>query len=297
MVLSKEWEVIDGTLHRNQIRGENKRLFYKDPSFKNALIRFEFKFDGAQDIRLVTGSNGNYNAVVHIKKDHFFIQTAMDKRGPWFPMRHGECAYSFETGKWYVMTVEFYEDQVIAHLDREQLAYGKHPMINQERTYLALQVDQAGACFDNIQVFGAAVHSSHENNLQLIDKQSGKFPFAKTDQDEYKILKGNLHAILYMKDPKYQKLVGNVEEIDLQKKAAFSTSFCEPQGYSKENSIIEKEAPSRRFCLQGNTFCHSSSKPGNRSVSCNAKAIHREITGLKAKSCPRKSSKRAKRQP
>ena len=52
-------------------------------------------------------------------------------------MRHGECAYSFETGKWYVMTVEFYEDQVIAHLDHEHLAYGKHPMINQERTYLA----------------------------------------------------------------------------------------------------------------------------------------------------------------
>ena len=237
----KEWEVIDGTLHRNQIKGENKRLFYKDPSFKNALIRFEFKFDGAQDIRLVTGSNGSYNTVVHIKKDHFFIQTAMDKRGSWFPMRHGECAYPFETGKWYVMTVEFYEDQVIAHLDHEHLAYGKHPMINQERTYLALQVDQAGACFDNLQVFGTARHSSQENNLQLIAKQSGKFPFAKTVQEKYKILKGNLHAILYMEDPKYQKMVKDVEELDSQKKELFPQAFRSHKDFQKQIQSLRKK--------------------------------------------------------
>ena len=85
----------------------------------------------------------------------------------------------FETGKWYVITVEFYEDQVIAHLDHEHLAYGKHPIINQERNYLALQVDQAGACFDNIEVYGVAKHSSQENNLQLIEKQRGKFLLLK----------------------------------------------------------------------------------------------------------------------
>ena len=237
----KEWEVVNGTLHRNQIKGKNKRLFYKDPFFKNALIRFEFKFDGAQDIRLVTGSNGSYNTVVHIQKDHFFIHTALDKRGPWFPMRHGECAYSFETGKWYVMTVEFYEDQVIAHLDHEHLAYGKHQMINQERTYLALQVDQAGACFDNIQVFGAAKHSSLENNLKHIDKQSGNFPFAKTVQEKYKILKANLHAILYMEDPKYKELVKNVEKIDSQKKALFPQAFGNHKDFQKQIQSLKKK--------------------------------------------------------
>ena len=237
----KEWEVIDGILHRNQIEGENKRLFCKNTSFQNALIRFEFKFDGAHDIRLVTGSHGNYNTVVHIQKDHFFIKTAMDKRGPWFPMRHGECAYCFERGKWYVMTVEFYEDQVIAHLDHEHLAYGKHPMINQERTYLALQVDQAGAYFDNIQVFGAAKHSLQENNLLLIDKQKGNFPFAKTVQEKYKIKMGNLHAILYMKDPKYQKLVKDVDEIDSQKKELFPQAFDSHKDFQKQIQSLRKK--------------------------------------------------------
>ena len=237
----KEWEVLNGTLHRNQIKGENKRLFYKDPSLKNALIRFEFKFDGAQDIRLVTGSHGNYNTVVHIKKDHFFIQTAQDKRGPWFSMRHGECAYDFKTGKWYVMTVEFYEDQVIAHLDHERLAYAKHPMIHQERTYLALQVDQSGASFDNIQVFGAAKNPRLENNLQFIGVQTDRFPYAKSDKEKYQILKSNLHALFYMKDPSYQTLVKKVAQIDSQKKELFPQAFGTHKDFKKHIQSLRRK--------------------------------------------------------
>ena len=114
-------------------------------------------------------------------------------------------------------------------------------MINQERTYLALQVDQAGACFDNIQVFGTARHSSQENNLQLIDKQSGKFPFAKTVQEKYKILKGNLHAILYMEDPKYQKMVKDVEELDSQKKELFPKAFGSHKDFQKQIQSLRKK--------------------------------------------------------
>ena len=114
-------------------------------------------------------------------------------------------------------------------------------MINQERTYLALQVDQTGACFDNIQVFGTARHSSQENNLQLIAKQSGKFPFAKTVQEKYKILKGNLHAILYMEDPKYQKIVKDVEEIDSQKKELFPQAFGSHKDFQKQIQSLRKK--------------------------------------------------------
>ena len=172
----KEWEVKNGKLFRNQIAGDNKRLFYKEPNFKDALIRFEFRFDGAKDIRLVTGSNGGYNTVVHIRKNHFFIQTANDSNSSFFPIRHGECAYNFKDVKWYVMTIEFLGDQVVAHLDHQHIVYGKHPIIQKERTYFAFQVDRAGASFDNIQVFGVAKNPQYQKNKQLIDKQSNMFP-------------------------------------------------------------------------------------------------------------------------
>ena len=48
-----------GFFVRNEIPGENKRLFYKEPDFKDGMVRFDFQFDGASDIRLVTGSSGH----------------------------------------------------------------------------------------------------------------------------------------------------------------------------------------------------------------------------------------------
>ena len=163
-----------GVLLRNQMGGTNKRIFYKDPNFQDALIRFDFQFNGATDIRLITGSNGSYKTELHIQKDNFFIQTAQDKKGTWFPTRHGECAFEFKEGKWYTMTIEFIDDHLVAHLDHKHMVYAKHPMIRNLRTDLAFQVDQAGASFDNLQVFQVGQHPEQNNNLDLIKENEAR---------------------------------------------------------------------------------------------------------------------------
>ena len=230
----KEWEVRDGVLHRNGLAGQNNRIFYKEPDFKDAFIRFEFRFDGAGDIRLVTGASGYYNTVIHIRRDQFFIQTAMDDRGPWFSMRHGECAYDFKAGKWYVITIEFIGDQVVAHLDHEHIAYAKHPIIDQERTYLALQVDQAGASFDNLQVFGAGRHRDRVANLAHIEKSKDRFPVKKSVRDEHEILKRNLHALFHMGDHAYRKLVEEVDRLDAEKIERYPEVFSSHKAFQKK---------------------------------------------------------------
>jgi len=237
----KEWQVEDGILRRNLFAGQNKRLFYKEPNFKDAFIRFEFRFDGAEDIRLVTGASGNYNTVIHIRRDHFFVQTAQDHRGPWFSMRHGECAYDFKPGKWYVMTVEFIGDQVVAHLDHQRIAYAKHPIIDQERTYLALQVDQAGASFDNLRVFSAGRHRDREVNLTHIEKSQDRFPVKKSIRDQHEIRKRNLHARLHMDDPNYRKLVGEIERLDAEKVERFPEAFSSHKAFQKKIQKLRRQ--------------------------------------------------------
>ncbi|MBT5716669.1 MAG: DUF4976 domain-containing protein, partial [Opitutae bacterium] len=237
----KEWEVKNGMLLRNQVAGDNKRLFYKEPNFKDALIRFEFRFDGAKDIRLVTGSNGGYNTVLHIRKNHFFIQTAYDPDGPFYPMRHGECAYNFKNGKWYVMTIEFLEDQVVAHLDHQHIAYGKHPIFQKERTYFAFQVDQAGASFDNVQVFQVGGKSDKDEILSRIASSKENLPIERTPKEGYHILKQNLHAKLHMTDPTYRALVEQVDLLDQEKVERFPEVFASHKAFQKKTQALRKK--------------------------------------------------------
>ncbi|MCP3692925.1 MAG: sulfatase-like hydrolase/transferase, partial [Planctomycetaceae bacterium] len=65
------WSIRNETLWRNELPAENDRIFIKNPEFKDVVMRFDFRFEGAQDIRLLTGTPGHYNAVVHVRPDHF----------------------------------------------------------------------------------------------------------------------------------------------------------------------------------------------------------------------------------
>ena len=153
---SKDWVAEDGILKRLETGSDNTRIFLRDAEYKNVVVKFDFRLGDAQDVRLMTGTGGGYNAVIHLRPDHFFIQTALDRSVPYFPYRHGECAYKFDPDRWYTMTVEFLGDEVIAHLDRDHAAHAKHPIIDRTRRYLAIQVDEHAAAFDNFQVFTAA---------------------------------------------------------------------------------------------------------------------------------------------
>ena len=237
----KEWQVEGGILSRNQFAGRNKRMFYKNPTFKDAFIRFEFRFEGARDIRLVTGASGPYNTVVHIRQDHFFIQTAQDDRGPWLSMRHGECAYDFEPDKWHVITIEFIGDQVVAHIDHEHVVYAKHPIIDQERTYLALQVDQAGASFDNLQVFSASRHPDRTANLSRIEELAERFPVKKSIREQHEIRKKNLHARFHMEDPSYRRLVDEIKRLDEEKAERFPIAFGSHKSFQKKIQELRKK--------------------------------------------------------
>jgi hypothetical protein len=139
------------------------------------------------------------------------------------------------------MTVEFIGDQVVAHLDHEHLVYAQHPIIDQERTYFALQVDQAGASFDNLQVFGAGRHRDREANLAHIEKSKDRFPVKKSVRDEHEIRKRNLHARFHMDDPAYRKLVGEIERLDSEKVERFPEAFSSHKAFQKKIQKLRKK--------------------------------------------------------
>ncbi|MEK6238550.1 MAG: hypothetical protein N2C14_27845, partial [Planctomycetales bacterium] len=98
------------------------------------------------------------------------------------------------------MTVEFLGDALVAHVDRDHVALAQHPIIDNERTYLAFQADESAAAFDNFQIFTAAKHKRHAENLARAQSLADRFPVKKTVAEEYEIQKRNAHEWFYPRD-------------------------------------------------------------------------------------------------
>ena len=238
---SKDWSVENGILLRGDAGSDTTRIFLKDAQYRDVMIRFDFQLKKAQDIRLITGSSGHYNAVVHIRRDHFYLQTALDESGPYFSYRHGECAYNFEPNRWYTMTVEFIGDQLVAHIDRDHLAYAQHPILDKERSYFAFQVDDSAAAFDNVQILKATRHSQQAANLEHIRSVANQHPVQKSLQKQFDIQKTNAHEWLYQRHEAYRKLVQQVDALDEKNKQLFPDIFRSHKEFQHEISVLRKQ--------------------------------------------------------
>ncbi|MGB0760355.1 MAG: sulfatase-like hydrolase/transferase [Rubripirellula sp.] len=238
---NKDWSVENETLTRSKTGTETTRIFLKDTKFTDALIRFDFRLGNAQDIRLVTGTGGHYNSVIHIRPDHFFLQTAKDPDGPYFSYRHGECAFQFHPEQWYTMTVEFLSDELIAHVDPDHIAYAKHPIIDKERQYFAFQSDTGAAQFDNVQIFTGSKQARNETTQKSVLDKANRHPVAKTLKEQFTVEKVNAHERLYQNSPEYRHLVTEVDRLDRQKAERFPEVFQSNKQIRKSISEIRKK--------------------------------------------------------
>ena len=176
------------------------------------------------------------------------------------------------------MTLEFSDDQVIAHLDHHHIAFAKHPIIRQERTYFAFQVDQAGASFDNVQVFQVGRHPKKDENLYHVLSCIGKFPLQKTPKEEYRILKQNLHAKLHMTDPAYRALVEQVDLLDNEKIKRF------PEVFSSSRELSQKRQDLREKLLREDPLFQKLMKDRRAAHAASLDYLHKKdkrITKLK----------------
>jgi len=232
-----DWKAEGGVLKRLDSRSGNTRIFLKDAVYRDAIIRFDFRLGNARDVRLMTGSGGHYNTILHLRPDHFYLQTAKDKSVPYFSFRHGECAFEFDPERWYTMTVEFLGEEAIAHLDQSHVVHASHPIINRTRGYFALQVDEHAAEFDNVQILSAVSNKDAEARARM-ETALGRFPVEKTTSELFDILRMNAHEWYFQNDIDYRRLVLRVEELDEVRRQRFPDAFRTLKEY---RSLIQEE--------------------------------------------------------
>ena len=230
----KWWESRGGILIRNSLPGENKRIFIKKPEYKDVVIRFDFQFRGAEEIRLVTGGGGSYNFGVHIRQNRFRVRTADDKNIPHFPTILGECPFRFKEGKWYRMQVELVNDYILARLDAQHFVVGKHPILNRKREYFAFQVDKSSAAFDNVGIWHAEEKEDWRATITtLIQKQSNRPWIKRSPDEELKDLKMITIDRTYRSDAQYRAAVSRHEQLKALAKKKYPAAFRTPKEAQK----------------------------------------------------------------
>ncbi|MDA9778619.1 sulfatase-like hydrolase/transferase [Rubripirellula sp.] len=243
-----DWRAEQNILKRLPHGKGNTRIFLRDAEYHDCVIRFDFRLGDAKDVRLMTGSGGHYNTVLHVRPDHFFLQTAQDQSIPYFSFQYEECAYSFDPHRWYTITVEFLGDEAIAHLDHDHIVHAQHPIIDRKRDYFAIQVDEHAADFDNIEILTAVAKKNSDNNRAIIKSSIGKFSLKRSSDEEFNIRKSNAHEWYYQRDEKYRALIKRVDQLDELLKERFPAAF---QSHKEHRKVIQKE---RKRLLEENTL-------------------------------------------
>jgi len=219
----------DGALLRTDVEPtQSKRVFLKDPSFHNTIIQFDFKLSGkTTDLRLVTGSGGGYNSVTQIHTGHFQINTPIDRDAGIVPAHLGDCIRKSRSGQWQTITVEYWDDEIIAHLSDNDFVLGKHPIIDRTRKYFAFQFDFPGASIDNIHVWAATGQRNNwaETRKKLALIQADRAPAKRDPAERYKLEYMNLKSRLTLEDQTYRDLVAIHDKLQAALHADYTDAF------------------------------------------------------------------------
>ena len=251
----------DGALLRTNVNPtESQRVFLKDASFHNTIIQFDFRLSGqTTELRLVTGSGGGYNSVTRIAPDHFQVNTPVDRDGGFVPAHLGECTRRPHSDEWQTMTVEYWNDEILAHLGDNEFVLGQHPIIDRTRRYFAFQFDLPGASIDNVRIWRATDLRDDwaETYRHLAVAQADREPVDRNPAERYKIEYMNLKSHLTLNDQAYRDLVANREVLEAALHADYPEAFISHKELNKRiaqrrQQIKETDPDFRRMEIEVN---------------------------------------------
>ncbi len=222
----EQWTVAKGTMIRTAVPGENQRVFVKKPRYGNCIIELKVAFQGAGEIRVMTGTPGKYNAVVLLWPHGFRVTTARDQTVPHYPTIHGECAHQFEKGRFYPVMIEIHGEEILVRVGNENhVVVGRHPILARERDYFAFQVDRPGAAFDEVRLVSARGRAdgwpAARGRFEKLQSQRPWLPHGVEEQQ--KVREMIARDQLYRGSEEFRGKVARVEE----RKAAAARQFPE----------------------------------------------------------------------
>ncbi|MBT5598742.1 MAG: hypothetical protein HOJ62_08965, partial [Planctomycetaceae bacterium] len=139
----------------------------------------------------------------------------------------GDCIRKSRSGQWQTITVEYWNDEIIAHLSDNDFVLGKHPIIDRTRQYFAFQFDLPGASIDNVRVWRATGQRKDwtETRKKLAVIQADRAPVKRDPTERYKLEYMNLKSRLTLEDQAYRDLVAKHDKLQANLHADYADAF------------------------------------------------------------------------
>src|SRR5262249_22587385 len=135
--------------------------------FKDAIIRVDFKLDGAKQTTVSLNSSAGHVCRVLVQPDALIVQK--DKSDTAKAVVFQKLKTKIEPG-WHTLQVEVCGKELLASLDGKEVAFGQHDALDVPKINVGLTVAGESVSFRNFKVWEATPNKDWEKTRATLKK-------------------------------------------------------------------------------------------------------------------------------
>lgn len=154
-VAKGKWTLSDGAVQGAELKADmHGAVARHDVAFKDGIIEFSFKLDGARNISLSMNAQKGHICRLSIRPTGFSVaKDAQDKKAGDKGMVLSTCEVAIKPGEWHTVVLELSGEEMIATMDGKHKAAGSHPAVNKEKANIGFTVAGETASFKGLKVW------------------------------------------------------------------------------------------------------------------------------------------------
>lgn len=163
-VAKGRWEPADGGLRGSELKSDMHGAVMRHAMpFRNAVIRYSFRLDGARQTTLSINKARGHLCRVLVTADGLTVRKDdADHGGPDKAVTLGARKTPVEPGTWHTLGVELHGKEMVATLDGVHVAFGGHAALDAEKANFGLTVAGGSASFKDLRVWEATAKKDWE---------------------------------------------------------------------------------------------------------------------------------------
>ena len=150
-----KWELSDGAIKGAELKSDmHGAVARHDVAFKDGIIEFSFRLDGAKSISLSLNASKGHICRLAVRPTGFsVVKDAQDKKAGDRSAVLGTCDTTIKPGEWHTLVLELAGDEMIATMDGKHKASGSNPAVNKEKANLGFTIAGETASFKGLKVW------------------------------------------------------------------------------------------------------------------------------------------------